>query len=75
MREAGLLARERIYRRTVAGRDADNLPFAPYSKAYAELKQAAVGRTGVTLQLSGAMLNAMTLTEVTPTSVTIGFSR
>lgn len=73
MREIGLLARERIIRRTIAGTDATGAPFAPYSAGYAELKGRAVGGGGVNLQLSGNMLNHLQIVEVTETSVTLGW--
>lgn len=55
----GRLARERIIRRTLQGRDEDEASFAPYSAAYAKQK-AKLGKSDlVNLQLSGAMLNAI----------------
>src|ERR1700680_2371841 len=74
MREIGFLARERILRRTIAGIDEHDQSFAPYSPAYAALKAKELGAGGVNLQVSGAMLNAIVLTEVTEKSVTLGFS-
>lgn len=71
MKEVGLLARERILRRTAAGVDERDTAFAPYSKAYA----AAKGSSRVNLQVSGGMLNAIVITELTDASVTLGFSR
>lgn len=73
MREVGLLARERVIRRTIAGQDQNGAPFQPYSAAYAIRKASEVGGGGVNLQLSGAMLNALTIIELTDTSVTLGF--
>lgn len=73
MRDVGLLARERILRRTLAGIDQNGAAFSPYSAAYALRKALELGSAGVNLQVSGAMLNALTITEVTPTSVTLGF--
>lgn len=75
MREVGLLARERIVRRTREGLDASGVPFAPYSTGYALLKAAALGPGRVNLQVSGDMLNSIAITEVTDTSVTLGFTR
>lgn len=76
MREIGLLARERIYRRTLSGVDQSGAAFHAYSPGYETQKMAAVGRASpVNLQLSGAMLNAMTILEVTETSVSLGFNR
>lgn len=74
MREIGLLARERILRRTAAGVDANDAPFAPYSAKYALRKAKEVGPGPVNLQLSGGMLGAITIVEVTTNSVTLGFS-
>lgn len=73
MREVGLLARERIVRRTISGLDQDETPFRPYSLGYALQKAAELGNAGVNLQVSGAMLNAITITEVTSATVTLGF--
>lgn len=76
MREIGLLARERIYRRTLSGVDQAGIAFRGYSRGYAIQKLKAVGRASpVNLQLSGAMLNAMTVLEVTESTVTLGFNR
>jgi hypothetical protein len=74
MREVGLLARERIVRRTIAGRDEDDQSFKPYSAGYAKEKAKELGGGAVNLQVSGAMLNAITITKVTDTSVELGFS-
>lgn len=55
----GRLARERIVRRTLSGRDEADAPFAPYSPAYAK-ERAKLGKSSaVNLQFSGAMLNAI----------------
>lgn len=76
MREVGLLARERIYRRTVSGRDQFDAAFAGYSAGYEERKRQELGSANpVNLQVSGDMLNAMTITEVTENTVTLGFVR
>lgn len=74
MREVGLLARERILRRTASGLDQNEAPFKPYSPAYDVLKAKELGAGGVNLQVSGAMLNAIVITEITENSVTLGFS-
>ena len=74
MREVGLLARERIYKRTLAGRDMHDNAFRPYSADYRAAKAREVGAGTVNLQLSGAMLNALVILEVTDDSVTLGFS-
>lgn len=55
----GRLARERIIRRTLQGRDEDDNAFAPYSAGYAEQKSKAGASSTVNLQLSGAMLEAI----------------
>lgn len=75
MREIGLLVRERIVRRTLAGLDQDEAAFAPYSAAYALRKATELGAAGVNLQVSGAMLNAIAITDVTSATVTLGFTR
>lgn len=74
MKEIGLLARERIVRRTISGRDEDDQSFEPYSAAYAKRKAEELGGGGVNLQVSGAMLNAIVITELTDDSVTLGFN-
>jgi hypothetical protein len=75
MREIGLLARERIYRRTISGVDAQGNAFAPYSPEYAKAKGSATGSSVVNLQLSGNMLNHMGVIEVTDDSVTLGWNQ
>lgn len=74
MREIGLLARERIIRRTIAGKDENGASFRAYSPEYAERKAKELGGGGVNLQVSGAMLNALTIVDVTDRSVTLGFN-
>jgi hypothetical protein len=65
MREIGLLQREAIYRRTIAGIDANGRAFAPYSLPYEAEKRDALGSaTPVNLQVSGNMLNHMQVVEV-----------
>jgi hypothetical protein len=74
MREVGLMAREAIVRRTIAGRDAKGGAFQPYSPAYAERKaKEGVGGGNVNLQVSGAMLNDLQIVDVTDESVTLGW--
>jgi len=75
MREAALLARERILRRTATGVDAYGMPFRKYSPAYAKAKQRATGTMGVNLMLSGQMLRAIKVLEVKPTRAVLGFDR
>lgn len=75
MREIGLLARETILRRTARGISAEGAPFQPYSPRYAKQKRAAVGGGGtVNLSLSGGMLNALQIVDVTDRTVTLGFA-
>lgn len=74
MREVGLLARERILRRTASGLDQDDAPFHPYSAAYALQKAKELGPGIVNLQVSGGMLGAIVILEITENSVTLGFS-
>lgn len=75
MREIGLLAREAIRRRTATGISADGTPFQPYSLRYAQQKARAVGGGAVVnLTLSGGMLNALQIVEVTEKTVTLGFA-
>lgn len=73
MREIGLLARERIIRRTLAGNDANEAAFAPYSKGYAADKAKALGSGHVNLQVSGRMLEGIVLDTITDDSVTLTF--
>lgn len=74
MREVGLLAREKIIRRTISGRDAKGGSFQPYSPSYAAQKsKEGLGGGTVNLQVSGAMLNDLQITEVTDESVTLGW--
>lgn len=69
-RRVGLLARERIIRRTLSGQDEDDRPFTPYSPAYAK-QLAKIGQgSGVDLQLSGEMLRAIQV-EPDDTGVTL----
>jgi hypothetical protein len=82
MREIGLLAREQIVRRTMAGRDADGAPFTPYSEGYAKAKAKALGALAgsrVNLQVSGGMLNDLTIVDVQAdgdkASVTLGWTK
>jgi len=76
MREVGLLVRERIVRRTRAGRSTDGAPFTPYSRGYALKKQAELGgSTNPNLTVSGAMLNDITILRVDDDEVELGFSK
>jgi hypothetical protein len=78
MRALALLLREGIIRRTVGGTDARGQAFRPYSPAYAKAKGQALGDARVNLQVSGAMLNDITIIEVAgwprPRAV-LGFSK
>lgn len=73
MREVGLMARERIRQRTLAGDDVRGYPFRRYSEGYEKRKREMVGGRGVDLQVSGEMLRGMELVEVTDTKVVLGF--
>jgi hypothetical protein len=76
MREIGLQAIRAIQARTRQGRDATGRAFAPYSASYAKAKAQAVGGSSApNLTLSGDMLNALQIVEVTATSVTLGWTR
>lgn len=67
------MARERILRRTALGLDENDAPFAGYSTSYATRKAKELGPGPVNLMVSNAMLGAITITEVTENSVTLGF--
>ncbi|MGE0451718.1 MAG: hypothetical protein AB7Q29_19245 [Vicinamibacterales bacterium] len=74
MREIGLLAREAIVRRTARGVSAEGQPFQPYSAAYARRKAQGLGSASpVNLSVSGGMLGALQIVEISDTSVTLGF--
>jgi hypothetical protein len=74
MREIGLLALEQIRTRTRQGTDMRGQPFEPYSQAYLKQKSKETGAPStVNLTLSGTMLNTLHITEVTDTSVTLGW--
>jgi hypothetical protein len=74
MREIGLLARERIIRRTRQGIGPDGQAFAALSPGYAAIKQRELGTSSPDLTVSGRMLNDITITDVTDTSVTLGWT-
>lgn len=59
----GRLARERIIARTLSGQDERDAPFAAYTPAYAKRRSQMGASTTPNLQLSGDMLNAITVTE------------
>jgi len=75
MEMVGREVREVIARRTLAGRDAEGRDFEPYSAGYAERKSEAVGTTRVDLSVSGEMLGAMQVVEITDRKVVIGWRR
>jgi hypothetical protein len=79
MREIGLLAREQIVRRTIAGVDAEGRAFQEYSPGYAKAKREALGSDRVNLQVSGGMLNDLSIVDVKVTeekaSVTLGWTK
>ena len=72
-RTVGLLARERLIARTLQGKDEDEASFAPYSAAYAAQRAKIGASTSPNLQLSGGMLNAITV-EADSDGVTLAFS-
>jgi hypothetical protein len=75
MRELGLEVRELIRRRTLRGISADGTPFRPYAATYHQQKTKALGKASpVDLTVSGQMLNALQIVEVTDRSVTLGFA-
>ena len=74
LREAGLLAIELIRRRTLKGIGADGQNFQAYSASYQERKGKELGAGTVNLQVSGAMLNALQIVDLTDEKVTIGFA-
>ena len=75
MKGIGDFVREQIVRQTLSGMDASGAPFAPYSEGYAKRK----GSAFVNLQVSGAMLNDLTIVDVkadqTTATVTLGWTR
>lgn len=79
MRQVALLAREQILRRTARGVDVHGAGFKPYSEGYAAQKRAALGTAAVNLQVSGGMLNDLTVVAVETTSekasVTLGWTK
>lgn len=74
MHEIGLMARERIIRRTLRGVDASGDRFQAYASGYAKAKALALGTATVNLQVSNRMLGGITETELTDKTVTLGFS-
>lgn len=73
MTEVGLLLRSRILARTSKGVDADNNPFATYSKRYAQYREKYGHQTSpVNLFWYGTMLNSID-SAVTPRSVRLFF--
>jgi hypothetical protein len=79
MRQIGLLAREQIIRRTINGIGADGQTFQAYSPGYAKAKRKALGTDAVNLQVSGGMLNDITIVDVKveddKASVTLGWNK
>jgi len=72
-RAVGDMAKIRIVERTKRGVPPAGVSWPPYSEAYAKRKAAAVGAGPVNLTVSGEMLNGLQVTDITPTSVTIGW--
>jgi hypothetical protein len=80
MRQIGLLAREQMLRRVGRGVDVHGQAFQPYSPGYAAAKHQGVGGgSAVNLQVSGGMLNDLTVVSAEATadkaSVTLGWSK
>lgn len=76
MREVGLQAIRMIQARTRQGRDVDGRAFQGYSSGYAQQKARALGSSGtVDLTVSGDLLNALQIVDVTDRSVTLGWTR
>ncbi len=76
MRDVGLMAIRAIQARTRQGRDSSGQPFRPYSPGYAKRKAAEVGASSTpNLTVSGDMLNALQIVEVTDATVTLGWLR
>lgn len=73
MRLIGEAARDRIIDETQAGKDQEGRRFKPYSPLYARIRSAAGYGTAPDLTLSGHMLNALAVVQVTADSVTLGF--
>lgn len=60
-RAVGHDQRERIIRRTKAGKDVDGRPFQPYSPSYSQQLSKEGLSTQVDLEVSGRMLQAITV--------------
>jgi hypothetical protein len=74
MQEVGVMARQRIISRTLGGVDVHGLPFQSLSPAYAALKAKAGVQAGI-LQLSGKMLEDITIVVPTDTQVVLDVGR
>ncbi len=75
MRDVGLLARERVVRRTRDGKGTDNSTLKPYSPGYAKRKREELGTDMPNLTVSGSMLNDIILTRIEDDEVELGFSK
>lgn len=76
MREIGLMAIRAIQARTRQGRDSSGQPFRSYSPGYAKRKaESGTGTGTVNLTVSGDMLNALQIVDVTDDAVTLGWMR
>ena len=75
MRDVGLMARERVVRRTREGKTTDNAPMAPYSPGYAKRKGKELGTSAPNLTVSGAMLNDIILDNIQDDEVSLTFSK
>ncbi len=75
MRDVGLLARERVVRRTRQGQTTDGAAMVPYSAGYAARKGKELGTTAPNLTVSGAMLNDIILDNIQDDEVSLTFSK
>lgn len=75
MRDVGLMARERVVRRTRDGKGTENEALKPYSPGYAARKAKELGTTKPNLTVSGSMLNDIVITRVEDDEVDLGFSK
>lgn len=74
MEKVGTFVVEKIRARTESQRDVHGHPFRALSPAYAKQKAQAIGSSAPDLTVSGRMLNALAVTQVSRKQVTIGFN-
>ncbi len=74
MPEIGTFVVQQIRTRTEAGRDVRGYPFRALSQEYRARKQEALGSGDPDLTVSGRMLNALQVTQVSARQVTVGFA-